>query len=96
MTLAEGEAPVVFAPAPEGDVACITRDGRALVYSVEEIRLLAKGRGLKLIDASPGKAALEEVVPVINGVAGRLKGERLELCRGNRGGRGKPLRASRK
>ncbi|MGV0977194.1 MAG: DNA gyrase C-terminal beta-propeller domain-containing protein, partial [Azonexus sp.] len=96
MTLPEGETPVVFAPAPEGEVACITRDGRGLVFNIEEIRLLPKGRGLKLIDAAPGKTALEEILPVINGAAGKLKGERLENCRGNRSGKGKPLKASRK
>ncbi|MGB9354604.1 MAG: DNA gyrase subunit A, partial [Azonexus sp.] len=96
MTLPEGEIPVVFAPAPEGEVACITRDGRGLVFNVEEIRLLPKGRGLKLIDADPGKTALEDILPVVDGVAGKLKGERLEICRGNRGGKGKPLKASRK
>jgi topoisomerase-4 subunit A len=96
MTLPEDEVPVVFAPAPEGDIACMTRDGRALVFNIEEIRLLPKGRGLKLIDAAPGKTALEEILPVIDGSAGKLKGERLELCRGNRGGKGKPMKASRK
>jgi topoisomerase-4 subunit A len=33
---------------------------------------------------------------VIDGAAGKLKGERLEVCRGNRGGKGKPLKAPRK
>ena len=96
MTLAEGEAPVVFAPAPDGEVACLTRDGRALVFAIEEIRLLPKGRGLKLIDAAPGKTALEEILPLIDGAAGKLRGERVSLCRGNRGGKGKPLKAPRK
>jgi len=96
MTLAEGEVPVVFAPAPEGEVACITKDGRGLVFGIDEIRLLPKGRGLKLIDADPGKRALDEIIPVIDGVAGKLKGERLALCRGNRGSKGKPIKASRK
>ena len=36
----------------------------ALVFNIEEIRLLPKGRGLKLIDAAPGKTALEEILPV--------------------------------
>ncbi len=96
MTLPEGEVPVVFAPAPEGEIACITKDGRGLVFAIGEIRLLPKGRGLKLIDAAPGKTALEEILPVIDGAAGKLRGERLENCRGNRGGKGKPLKASRK
>lgn len=97
LSLGDGESPAVFMPAPaDGEVACITRDGRALVFNLEEIRLLAKGRGLKLIDAAPGKTALEDIVPVIEGVAGKLKGERLEFCRGTRGGKGKLVRANRK
>jgi topoisomerase-4 subunit A len=96
MTLPEGELPVVFAPAPEGEIACLTKDGRALVFNIEEVRLLGKGRGLKLIDATPGKTGLEDIVPVIDGAAGKLKGERLEICRGSRGGKGKLVRASRK
>ena len=97
LTLGDNESPAVLMAAPAaGEIACLTRDGRALVFNVEEIRLLAKGRGLKLIDADPGKTALEEIVPVIDGVAGKLKGERLETCRGNRGGKGKPIKAPRK
>ena len=96
LSLADGEAPVVFAPATEGEIACLTQDGRGLVFPIEEIRLLPKGRGLKLIDAAPGKTALEEIVPVVDGAAGKLKGERLEICRGNRGGKGKPVKAPRK
>ena len=84
-------------PAPaEGEIACVTKDGRALVFNIEEVRLLAKGRGLKLIDAAPGKTALEEIIPIIDGVAGKLKGERLEICRSSRGGKGKPMKAPRK
>ncbi len=96
MTLSEGEAPVVFAPAPLGEIACVTKDGRALVFNIDEVRQLPKGRGLKLIDAAPGKTALEEIIPVVDGAAGKLKGERLEICRGNRGGKGKPMKAPRK
>ncbi|MDR0775126.1 MAG: DNA topoisomerase IV subunit A [Azonexus sp.] len=97
MTLDAGEVPAVFQPAPaDGEVAVLTRDGRALVFAIEEIRLLPKGRGLKLIAAASGKTALEDIVPVVDGVAGKLKGERLEFCRGNRGGKGKPVRAPRK
>lgn len=97
MTLDDTEAPVVFQPASSGgDIALFTRDGRALVFAIEEIRLLPKGRGLKLINAAPGKTALEGIVTVVDGTAGKLKGERLEFCRGNRGGKGKPVKAPRK
>jgi len=97
LSLGDNEAPAVFMPSPaDGEIACITKDGRALVFNLEEVRLLAKGRGLKLIDAAPGKTALEDIVPVVDGAAGKLKGERLEICRGNRGGKGKLVRANRK
>ena len=43
-----------------------------------------------------GKTALEEILPLIDGAAGKLRGERVSLCRGNRGGKGKPLKAPRK
>ena len=56
---------------------------------------MPKGRGLKRIDAAPGKTALEAIEPVIDGVAGKLKGDKLENCRGNRGGKGKPVKAPR-
>ena len=92
-----GEKPAVFQPAPSTDeIAVFTQDGRALVFPLTEIRPLAKGRGLKLIAAQPGKEALTAIEPVIDGSAGKLKGERLALCRGNRGGKGKPVKAPRK
>ena len=97
LTLDDGEAPAIFQPAPvAGDIGVFTKDGRALVFAIDEIRQLPKGRGLKLIDAAPGKTALEAIEPVIDGVAGKLKGEKLENCRGNRGGKGKPVKAPRK
>ncbi len=97
LTLDAGEQPAIFQPAPtEGEIAVLTKDGRALVFPIEEIRQLPKGRGLKLIAAEPGKQGLESIEPVIDGAAGKLKGERLENCRGARGGKGKPTKASRK
>ncbi len=97
LTLGEGESPAIFQPATaEGEIAVFTKDGRAVVFSIEEVRLLPKGRGLKLIDAAPGKMALEVVEPVVDGVAGKLKGEKLENCRGPRGSKGKPVKAVRK
>ncbi|WP_371322525.1 DNA topoisomerase IV subunit A [Dechloromonas sp. ZY10] len=97
LTLGDGEAPAIFQPAPaDGEIAVFTKDGRALVFALDEIRQLPKGRGLKLIDAAPGKTALEAIEPVIDGIAGKLRGEKLENCRGSRGGKGKPTRAIRK
>ncbi|MCK6413389.1 MAG: DNA topoisomerase IV subunit A [Azonexus sp.] len=97
LTLGDGEAPAIFQPAPaDGEIAVFTKDGRALVFALDEIRQLPKGRGLKLIDAAPGKTALEAIEAVLDGVAGKLKGEKLDNCRGARGGKGKPARSTRK
>ena len=97
LTLDDGESPAIFQPAPaDGEIAVFTKDGRALVFPLEEIRLLAKGRGLKLIDAAPGKTALDTIEAVVDGIAGKLKGDELENCRGNRGGKGKPVKTPRK
>lgn len=95
MTVAEDDRPVVFMPAPEGEIACFTEDGRALVFGMEEVKDLPKGKGVKFIDADPAKAALEEIIPVADGAAGKLKGERLAACRGSRGGKGRKLRGGR-
>ena len=95
LSLDANESPAIFQPAPsDGEIACFTKDGRALVFAIDEIRQLAKGRGLKLIAASQGKTALDTIIPVSEGVAGKLKGEKLAQCRGTRGGKGKPLRRS--
>ncbi|MBU3697883.1 DNA topoisomerase IV subunit A [Dechloromonas sp.] len=97
LTLDDGELPAIFQPAPAtGEIGVFTKDGRALVFVIDEIRQLPKGRGLKLIDAAPGKTALEVIEPVIDGIAGKLKGDKLENCRGNRGGKGKPVKVPRK
>jgi topoisomerase-4 subunit A len=95
MTLPEDESPVIFMPAPEGEILCVTKDGRGLLFPVEEIRLLPKGRGLKLVDVPTAKEALDAILLVVDGVAGKFKGENLAGCRGQRGGKGKKLRGAR-
>uniref|UniRef100_UPI0039E67562 DNA gyrase C-terminal beta-propeller domain-containing protein n=1 Tax=Azonexus sp. TaxID=1872668 RepID=UPI0039E67562 len=97
LSLEAGEKPAVFQSAPNSEeIAVFTQDGRALVFPLAELRLLAKGRGLKLIAAEAAKAALTHIEAVIDGSAGKLKGERLALCRGARGGKGKALKAAKK
>jgi topoisomerase-4 subunit A len=44
----------------------------------------------------PPENRTDDIIPVVDGAAGKLKGERLEICRGNRGGKGKLVRAGRK
>ena len=76
--------------------AAVAQQVRALEERLGCELIYREGRGLKLIAAQPGKEALTAIEPVIDGAAGKLKGERLALCRGNRGGKGKPVKAPRK
>ena len=57
---------------------------------------MASSRPPYHFDAAPGKTALEVIEAVVDGMAGKLKGEELENCRGPRGGKGKPVKAVRK
>jgi topoisomerase-4 subunit A len=78
-----------------GEIAVFTKDGRALVFAIDEIRQLAKGRGLKLIDAAPARRRSTRYCPSSTGrrqAEGRTPG----ILPGNRGGKGKPVKAPRK
>ncbi|MEY2633538.1 MAG: hypothetical protein RIR00_2192, partial [Pseudomonadota bacterium] len=92
MSLGDGEQPAIFMPAPQGEVACCSGDGRVLVFAAEDIKALPKGKGVKLIEANPGRTALEAILPVQDGQAGKLSGERLAACRGSRGSLGRKPR----
>lgn len=89
LTIQEGERPVTFCKAPKdgNEVACATYDGRGLVFMVDEIKFLPKGRGLKLIEAAPGLTEMTEIILDLN----LLNQDRLSVCRSNRGGKGRQL-----
>jgi topoisomerase-4 subunit A len=62
------------------------------VFPLAEIRPMAKGRGLKLITAAPGKTELDAILPVIDGrVSRKLNPERTAACRAPRGSNGRKV-----
>ena len=90
LTIQEGEEAVVFmkSPALASDIACITEDGRGLVFSIDEIKFLPKGRGLKLIEAAPGPSAMISIIDDFT----NLDQERVTVCRSSRGGKGRQIK----
>jgi topoisomerase-4 subunit A len=94
LSLQDKERPLLFTdlPAKDGEIACLCKDGRALVFPLAEIRPMAKGRGLKLITAAPGKTELDAILPVIDGrVSRKLNPERTAACRAPRGSNGRKV-----
>ena len=71
LTLDEGDSvlpPVRVQPA-HTQVACLTQDGRMLVFGLDELKLQSNGgRGLTLMETEPTKAPLVSVATVHQGV----------------------------
>lgn len=90
LTIQDGERPVTFCKAPDDgkEVVCSTYDGRGLVFPIDEIKFLPKGRGLKLIDAMPGMTEMTEIILDLES----LNPDRVSVCRSNRGGKGRQLK----
>ncbi len=71
MTLDEGDTllPPVCVHATHNHVACLSQDGRMLVFGLDELKLQSNGgRGLTLMDVDAQKSPLISVATVINGV----------------------------
>jgi topoisomerase-4 subunit A len=92
LTLDGGERPL--APLPLGqaeEVVALSSDGRALVFPVADVKVMAKGKGVKLIEVS-GRQRLTTLATVIDGATWVLKPDRLAACRSHRGGKGRKAR----
>jgi topoisomerase-4 subunit A len=108
LTLPAGAQPL--APEPVDDVdtdllVAVSNEGRMLVFAVKHLPLLARGKGNKIIQIPPARAALREefvaelsVVPADSHLiihAGKryltLKPGNMEQFRGERGRRGRKL-----
>ena len=83
LTLDKGEKPVLPAPVAGHTVAVLTQGGRLLLFALAELKEMAKGKGLMLIDLTKG----DEVV----GVA-VTEGQALLIGGSGRGG--KPVQQS--
>ena len=83
------DAALILVSAPDG-VQVVTERAWEMV----EGRKLARAIVIGKLDRERAsfQTALDDILPVIDGSAGKLKGERLAQCRGNRGGKGKPIR----
>lgn len=89
LTVQDGERPVTFCLAPDEnqEIACMTKDGRCLIFKMEEFKFLPKGRGLKLISADPGDTEMTSIELSLSGI----EESRIEVCRSSRGGKGRSL-----
>jgi len=72
------------------EVACLSSDGRGLVFALSEVKEMPRGKGVKLMEIE-GKQKMA-VGAVIDGAAPGVKAERLSALRGSRGGKGRKLK----
>ncbi len=106
MTLDEGEtpvSPVVYEPAGAKSVATVSAEGRLLVFGIDEMRALARGRGVILMGLEKGEKLV--ATAILHGrsvkVQGQgrggkdkdmdISGEKLEHYRGHRARMGRVL-----
>ena len=76
MTLADGETVLAPAKMQSDTVACLASNGRLLLFAADEIRSMAKGRGLLLIALDKGEklVAVTTVSSYPIRVAGQMRG----------------------
>jgi topoisomerase-4 subunit A len=92
LTLEGKERPLPLIPVadPKAEVACLSSDGRGLVFPVSEIKTLPKGKGVKLISLGDG-FQVKSITLVHNGRVHGIPANRMDACRGHRAGKGRPL-----
>lgn len=74
----------------KAEVACLSSDGRGLILPVSEIKILLKGKGVKLLSLGDG-FQVKSITLVHNGRAHGIPANRMDACRGHRAGKGRPL-----
>ena len=95
LTLSADERPLPLVPVTDlqAETLCLTSDGHGLLFPLAEVKNLPKGKGVKLIALS-ASATLQslsvylEEQPLPRG----LRKNRVDVCRGRRGGRGRAAR----
>jgi topoisomerase-4 subunit A len=86
----ERPLPLISVPDLKAEVACLSSDGRGIIFPVSEIKTLPKGKGVKLISLGDG-FRVKGLALVANGRVHGISTSRMEACRGRRAGRGHPL-----
>ena len=74
----------------KAEIACLSSDGRGLVFPVSEIKVLPKGKGVKLLTLADG-FQVKALTLVQNDRVHGIPSTRMAACRGHRAGRGRPL-----
>jgi topoisomerase IV subunit A len=72
------------------EIACISSDGRGLVFPLSDVKEMPRGKGVKLMEIE-GKQKLV-VYAVIDGKAPGIKAERLPFLHASRAGKGRKLK----
>ncbi|WP_366144769.1 DNA gyrase C-terminal beta-propeller domain-containing protein [Acidithiobacillus sp.] len=86
----ERPLPLIQASDLQAEVACLSSDGRGLIFPVREIKTLPKGKGVKLISLDDGFQV--KIMALVQ--RGRVQGipaNCMDACRGHRAGKGRPL-----
>jgi len=78
---------------PDAELLCLSSDGSGLIFSVTEIKNLPKGKGVKLMTLS-ATASLQNLYlnPEAQTLPRAIRKNRLDVCRGRRGSKGRSLR----
>ena len=86
------ERPLPLVPVLDlkSEVACLSSDGRGLIFPVSEIKNLPKGKGVKLISLDDG-FQVKIIAMVQRGHVHGIPANRMDACRGHRAGKGRPL-----
>jgi topoisomerase-4 subunit A len=72
------------------EVACLSSDGRRLIFPVSKIKALPKGKGVKLISMGDG-FQVNAMTLVQNNRAPGIPANRMDACCGHRASKGRPL-----
>jgi topoisomerase-4 subunit A len=82
--------PLILVPNPKAEVACLSSDGRGIIFPVNEIKTLPKGKGVKLMSLGDG-FQIKVMALVQSGRVHGIPANRMDACRGHRAGKGRPL-----
>ncbi len=95
LSLDPEEKPLPLLPVLDSatELLCISSDGYGLIFPVEEVKNLPKGKGVKLMTlASQAHVQALYLDPEKQSLPRAIRKNRLEVCRGKRAGRGRSLR----
>ncbi|MHB8236681.1 MAG: DNA gyrase subunit A, partial [Acidithiobacillus ferrivorans] len=95
LTLNADERPLPLVPVTDlqAETLCLSSDGYGLLFPLAEVKNLPKGKGVKLITLA-ASATLQSLSVYSEGqpLPRGLRKNRMEACRGRRGGRGRVAR----